>query len=121
MWKESHGNPQLKLTDLDGISQEAFLQLKPIFVNEVKILESQDQQRLKLSTAQEVIALENPNQHTKFVIDRINEGGMTIGQITSGLSHAKNIEKCQAIENVRDIFMRMVHLKICVPSNYIKM
>lgn len=115
--EEVQGRPQLRLADLDKLPLDKLQEIMPTLTDGVTIL-------IRDGEVWAQVAGERPTTRRLFdltpqvkaVIDSF-DGQRSIGEIAEALAHETAWPRQQTLEYVRETFLKLVHLGLCVPSN----
>ena len=110
------GKPNLQLSDLPNLPPEAIAALIPRVCPGVAIIPEEGQVSARLPGATENVLLFPNVEANLFVFNRFN-GENTIGQVAGELSAALAWPRERSIAQVKNLFFRLVRLKICLPAN----
>jgi hypothetical protein len=115
-FEELCGKPNVQLADLPKLPPESIAALIPRVCPGVEIVPEDGRVAARLPGASEVVALFASEEANLFVFNRFN-GEKTIGQIASELSAAMTWPEERSIGYVKELFFRLVRLRVCVPVN----
>jgi hypothetical protein len=114
--EELRGKPNVRLADLPKLQPEAIAALVPRVCPGVQIVPEKGQVSARLPGASEMVALFPPDEAHLAVFNRFN-GENSIGKVAGELSAAMGWPQERSLEYVKRLFFRLVHLRVCVPSN----
>ena len=115
-FEELRGKPQFRLDDLGQFPDEELAQIMPKMRPDVEIIVAEGHISARLPKKGEVIFLFDREPANTFVFNRFN-GRTTMRQIGTELAAALSWEEERSFAHVRSFFLRLVHLRVCVPGN----
>lgn len=116
---EIKGIPQLRLTNLWKMPDDRMVLIKPVIRTNVDIIPTEKKTSARFHGKKEHFILFDYEPPNIFVFNRFN-GLTTIGQIGKELARAMSWNDEKGFAHARDLFLHLVHLKICLPGNPIE-
>ncbi len=113
------GRPQLRLSELPQLPKDALEQIVPVILPSVQIVVADEFVLGRLpgrDAPVELFAREPLETADSFIFNRFN-GHLSIRQISRELAAAKSFEAAEGFDRVREFFLRLVRLGVCVPGN----
>lgn len=118
-FEELRGRPQFRLSDLWGLPDEALARIIPKVPPDVEIVVAEGHISARIPGKDEPINLFDRELANTFVLNRFN--GLTpIGRIGAELAAAMSWDEERGFANAKSLFLRMVRLGVCMPSNSIR-
>jgi len=115
-FEELLGKPNMELADLPKLPPEAIAALIPRVCPGVEIIPEEGRVSARLPGATEIVVLFPNGEANLLVFNRFN-GENTIGQVAGDLSSALAWPRERSFAHVKDLFFRLVRLRVCLPSN----
>lgn len=115
-FEELRGRRHIKFDDLYQLPPEAIAALIPRICPGVQIAPAEGQVTARLEGSGEAVALFPMDEANLAVFNRFN-GQNTIGQVAGELSAAMGWPQEHSLERVKDLFFRLLRLRVCAPAN----
>jgi hypothetical protein len=119
-FEELGGRPGVKLTDLPSLPPEAIAALVPQICPGVQIVPEELQVSARLPGAGEMVALFPSTEANLLVFNGFN-GMNTIDKVACDLSAATQWSRERSLEHVKEMFFRLVRLRVCAPANTVNL
>jgi hypothetical protein len=113
--EELSGRPQLRLDDLGHVPDEAVFALKPMFVPGVTVFADAGRM-LGRRPGRDPVDLYALDDAGTFVLSRF-DGWSPLGDVAAELVSARKWSEAEARALARDVFLRLVALGLCAPTN----
>jgi hypothetical protein len=114
--EELCGRPSVKLTDLPSLPPEAIAALVPQICPGVQIVPEELQISARLPGATGMVVLFESGEANLMVFNGFN-GMNTIEKVASDLSAATEWSRERSLDHVKEMFFRLVRLRVCAPAN----
>jgi hypothetical protein len=115
-FEEFRGKPNRQLSELPKLSDEAIAALIPRICPGVQIVPGDGRVSARLAGASQMVELFETNEASLLVFNHFN-GESTIGQVADSLSVAMDWPRERSLGQVKELFFRLVRLRVCVPVN----
>jgi len=119
LFEEMHGRPQLALADLPALPDEAIAQLVPSIRVGVEIFLSDGVVHARLPDRDTPVVVFHPTSVATLIFNGFN-GERSLGELARELSVATSWPAEQSLAAVKDLFLDLVRLGVCVPGNYVR-
>jgi hypothetical protein len=113
---ELKGKPQCKTMELWELSSSELSQLIPQVCSGVEILPDDNRVCGRIPENEAVLPLFDSTDAELFVFNRFN-GVNSIGQIAGEMSATMGFDPEESYARVRTLFLHLVRLRVCMPSN----
>jgi hypothetical protein len=114
--EELGGRRHVKFDDLAKLPPEEIAALVPKICPGVQIVPEDGRVSARLPGASEVVALFQSDDANLAVFNGFN-GQNTIGKVAGELSAAMAWPQERSLAHVKQMFMRLLRLRVCVPAN----
>jgi hypothetical protein len=115
-FEELLGKPNMQLSDLPKLPPEAIAALIPRVCPGVEIIPEEGQVSARLPGASESVVL-FPNEEANLLVFNRFNGENTLGQVAGELGAALAWPRERSFAHVKELFFRLVRLKVCLPAN----
>lgn len=113
---ELRGRPQLALTQLPTLPDEALAGLVPKFLEGVRVVRDANELRAHRPKGDVPVHLGGANEAACLCLDSF-DGKNSLSTVSRQLACALGWERARAYAFVRAFFLRLVGLRLCVPAN----
>jgi len=113
---ELQGTPQCRLVDLWELPNAELAALVPQICPGVDIVPQDGRTCARIPGNGDLLALFISDEESEFIFNRF-DGLHTIGQIACELGTALAVSEEESLARVRTLFLRLVRMKACIPSN----
>jgi hypothetical protein len=110
------GKPQCRLVDLWELPNRELAALIPQVCPGVEILTKDGNVCARLPGDGDLLTLFATTEESEFIFNRFN-GIHAIGRIVGELGTAMGLSEEESLARVRELFLRLVRMGICVPCN----
>jgi hypothetical protein len=116
---EIQGRPQIPISDLSKVPDAELARQAPVIREGVAILPEEQQVSARLPGEEMAIVLFSREPAHLFIFNRLN-GRTTLGQTSRELSAEMGWTEEQSFVAVKALFFRLVRLRVCVSSNFVR-
>jgi len=113
---EARGRPQMRLSDLPKLPPDALGELVPQILPGVEIVPKATEVQARRPGETEPVTLFRLEETNLFIFNQLN-GRATLGDIVRAVSAIKGLDEKEALARVRALFLGLVRLRVCAPSN----
>jgi hypothetical protein len=117
--KEIHGIPQYHLSNLWQMPDPQLSFIRPVLQSDVEIMTEEKSVNGRFRSKENTFLIFDREDKATFVFNQFN-GQKTIGQISDELATEYAMEKEIAFAFCKDFFLKLIHLKVCIPANQIE-
>lgn len=114
--QELQGRPQLKLSTLALLPDEALASLMPVMLHDVVITDSEGQIRAQSPRHATPVMLSATDPVSLLIFNSFN-GRMSLAEIAARVQAETGWEAASAFQQARHLFLHLVEQQVCVPAN----
>ena len=111
-----HGKPDYRLSELNSLTDHKLAQIKPVVHQDCEIFVDQSHVWSRCKGAATTLKLFPIEQANLLTFNMFN-GRYELGEIGERLSQEMGWDQARGFGHVRDLFLSLARLLVCVPSN----
>jgi hypothetical protein len=114
--EELGGTPHFKLADLGELPQSSLASLIPQVCADAEIIADSEKAYARNPGSSSPDWMFDFDERNTFIFNRFN-GRNSIGRVAEELSAAMSLDLEESYDHVRELFLRLVRLRVCMPRN----
>ena len=119
LYDEVRGKPQRRLADIFELPDETLAQMKPMMLPDFEFIDEERRLSAKRRDTEAMLVLFEKDAAQVFLFNQFN-GHTPIAEAATRLADQHGGSNAAAFVQAKALFLRLVRLGVCVPSNLIE-